>query len=69
MINVKEYLPILIPLILLQFSLQIAAIIHILKHEKYNKGNRVLWIILSFVQFIGPVLYFIIGKTDEEWKY
>ena len=66
MIDIQEYLPILVPLILLQFGLQIAAIVHILKHDKYNKGNRVLWIVLSFVQFIGPVLYFIIGKSDEE---
>lgn len=66
MIDFKEYLPILIPLIILQFGLQIYAIIHILKHDKYNKGNRTLWIILTFVQFIGPVLYFIIGKNDEE---
>lgn len=66
MIEFKEYLPILLPLIALQLGLQIATIVHALKHDKFNKGNRVLWIVLSFVQFIGPVLYFTIGKSNEE---
>lgn len=63
--SVKEYLPFLIPIIILQFALTISAIIHILKHDKFKFGNKPLWIILSFVQFIGPILYFFVGREEE----
>ena len=63
--SVKEYLPFLLPIIILQFALTISAIIHILKHDKFKFGNKPLWIILSFVQFIGPILYFFVGREEE----
>jgi len=61
-----EYLPFLIPLALIQLSLMAAALVHILKHENYRVGSRVLWIILSIgLNIVGAVLYFTIGKSDE----
>jgi len=62
---IREYLPFLIPLILLELSLTVAVIIHILKHPHYRFGTKVFWIILAFVQIIGPVIYFAFGKGDE----
>ena len=45
----------------------LAALISILKHKEYKTGNRALWVILSLlVSIIGPILYFVLGKTDEE---
>ena len=65
--EIKEYLPFLIPIAVLQLGLMLAALISILKHKKYKTGNRALWVILSlFVSIIGPILYFVLGKTDEE---
>ena len=65
--DLKEYLPLLIPIAVLQLGLMLAALISILKHKKYKTGNRALWVILSlFVSIIGPILYFVLGKTDEE---
>lgn len=65
MANLTDYLPFLIPIIIIEVGLTIAALVHIFTHKKYRVGNRVLWVILSFVQIIGPVLYFIIGRSDE----
>ncbi len=62
---IKEYLPFLIPLVVIDLGLLIAALIHIFTHKTYARGNRVLWVALSFIQIIGPVLYFTIGKGDE----
>ncbi|GHV32395.1 hypothetical protein FACS18949_03170 [Clostridia bacterium] len=62
---IRQYLPFLIPLIVIELGLTVAALIHIFTHKTYRKGNRVLWVILSFVQIIGPVLYFVIGRSDE----
>ena len=64
--KIMEYLPVLIPLILIQFGLMIAALIHICKSRTYRMGNRTLWIIVSIIiTVIGPVLYFVLGRSDE----
>ncbi|MBD5096834.1 MAG: PLDc_N domain-containing protein [Lachnospiraceae bacterium] len=62
----KEYLPFLIPLVFLQFSLLIYVIRHILTHESYKRGSRTLWLVVSIVlmNFVGPILYLIFGKED-----
>lgn len=65
--DLKEYLPFIIPIAVLQLSLMLAALISILRHKQYKTGNRALWLIISLlVSIIGPILYFVLGKTDEE---
>lgn len=63
--SLTQYLPFLIPFAVIEVGLAIVTLIHVLTHKTYRHGNRVLWIILSFVNIIGPVLYFTIGKGDE----
>lgn len=60
----KEALPFVIPLIIAQFSLFGVALYHILTHKNYKRGNRALWIVISFINFIGPIAYFVFGKED-----
>ena len=64
--NLQEFLPFLIPVILLKVILLIITLRHILTHEHYKRGNRTLWVIVSIVgmQFWGPILYFALGKED-----
>lgn len=64
--NLNDFLPFLIPLVVVQLSLLIYTIRHILTHEHYKRGNRTIWLVVSIVgmQFIGPILYFILGKED-----
>lgn len=63
----KEYFPILAPLIILEVILAVTALIHVLRHPHYRFGNKVLWcIIVLFIQFIGPVVYFVAGRGEEE---
>ena len=63
----KEYLPLLLPLIVAQLALFVWALVHVLTHRNYKHGNRVLWLIVVIVlmNFVGPILYFIFGKEDE----
>lgn len=63
--KIVEYLPLLIPIIVLQLGLTIAAIVHILRHKTYRIGNRTIWILVSFIQIIGPIAYFVFGRGDE----
>lgn len=63
---IGEYLPILIPLIIIIILLLIFSLRHILKHDKYKYGNRIIWILIVVcIQIIGPILYFTIGKDDD----
>ena len=61
-----EFLPFLIPLVIVQFALLAYTLYHILTHNSYKRGNRVLWLIISIVlmNFVGPILYFVLGKED-----
>ncbi len=66
MAQLIEYLPFLIPLILLQFGLLGYSLYHLLTHTHYRRGSRGLWLIVILVgmQFIGPILYLIFGKEE-----
>lgn len=60
-------LPLFLPLIVLQFGLMVTALIHVLKHPNYRFGNKALWVVVVvFFQIVGPVIYFVFGRGDEE---
>ena len=64
--QLMEYLPFLIPLIVLQFALLGYTLYHILTHKHYKRWTRRTWLIVSIVlmNFVGPILYFLFGKED-----
>lgn len=64
--NITELLPFLIPLIIAQFALLGYTLHHILTHKTYKRGSRGLWLVVTLVlmEFVGPVLYFLLGKED-----
>ena len=52
--------------IILQFILAITALVHVLRHPNYRFGNKVIWVlVVLFVQFIGPIFYFVFGRGEE----
>lgn len=65
--QIKEFLPFLIPIVVIEFGLLIYTIRHILTHNNYKMGNRAMWLVISIVlmNFIGPILYFLLGKEDS----
>lgn len=64
--KIKELLPFIIPLAIAEFALLGYTLHHILTHKNYKRGNRILWLVVVIVgmEFIGPVLYFLLGKED-----
>ena len=64
--EIKEFLPFIIPLIIAQLTLLGYTIYHILTHKTYKRGTRTTWLIIVIIgmQFIGPILYFLLGKED-----
>ena len=65
--NITEYLPFLIPLAIIELALFGYTLYHILTHKNYKRGSRALWIVVTVVlmNFVGPILYFLLGKEDE----
>jgi hypothetical protein len=62
--NIAKLIPLLIPIVILQFGLMIAALVDILKREK-TKGPKWVWILaIVFVNLFGPILYFLIGRNE-----
>jgi len=62
--EVRELLPFLIPLIILQLGLTIASLVHVLRSTSYRRGNRLMWVLISFITIIGPVIYFTLGRSE-----
>ena len=64
--NLSEFLPFLIPLVAVQFALLGYTLHHILTHATYKRGTRTTWLIITLVlmNFLGPILYFLLGKED-----
>ena len=40
---------------------------HILTHKTYKRGSRTLWLVITivFMNYVGPILYFLLGREDE----
>lgn len=64
--KIMDFLPFLIPLIIVQFVLLGYTLYHILTHQSYKRGSRTLWLIVTIVlmNFVGPILYFLLGRED-----
>ena len=65
--QLTEFLPFLIPLIVAEFALLGYTLYHILTHKTYKRGSRALWLVITlvFMNFVGPILYFLLGKEDS----
>lgn len=62
--TINQYLPLIVPLLIIQLGLIIAALWDLIKREKTN-GPKWLWVILIlFINYIGPILYFVIGRDE-----
>jgi len=63
--QIREYLPLLIPLILIQVTLMIIALLDLSRRERL-RGPRWAWVlVVVFVNVVGPILYFVLGREDE----
>lgn len=61
-----EILPFLIPFVIAEFVLLLITLRHILTHENYKHRNRAMWLIITIIgmNFIGPILYFLLGREE-----
>ncbi len=60
-----QYLPFLIPVILLELILLIVAVIDLARREKVRYLPKWGWaLVVVFIQIIGPIAYFILGREE-----
>ncbi|HNB53004.1 MAG TPA: PLD nuclease N-terminal domain-containing protein [Anaerolineales bacterium] len=63
--QIRPYIPLLIPLIILQLVLMIAALLDLARRER-TRGPKWVWaLVILFVNIIGPIIYFVAGRQDE----
>jgi hypothetical protein len=63
---IKDALPYLIPLVILEIALLFIAIIDLDRRQYVTGNNKLVWV-LAIVIFgiIGPVIYFVFGRRKK----
>ncbi len=65
-IEFLSFLPIILPLLVIDLILIIIALID-LYQNRYTRENILIWVlVIIFMNTIGPILYFIIGRKDRD---
>lgn len=63
---ITNYLPIIVPLLILQLILLVTAIVHLVRNDRLDQANKIIWaLVIVFVNIIGPILYLIFGRKDD----
>jgi Phospholipase_D-nuclease N-terminal len=57
--------PVIAPIILIQLILVGVSIIDLVRIEKANGPKWVWALVILFVNIIGPILYFVIGRRND----
>ncbi len=64
--NIEQYLPLLIPIAVLQLGLMIFALVDLIRRQR-TKGPKWMWaLIILLINFIGPVVYLLAGREEDE---
>jgi len=64
-IDIAKLMPIIAPILIIQFILVVTALIALVKAER-TKGPKWMWIlIILFINIIGPVLFFVVGRRND----
>lgn len=64
--DLGQFIALLIPLILIELGLLGFALYDLIKRKRVKGGNKWVWgIIIVLVNFIGPIIYFVLGREEE----
>ncbi len=65
-IDLMAFIPIILPFIAVGTLLVLIALIDLYRHRKTRKSVLIWTFIILFVNTLGPILYFVIGRKDSE---
>ena len=65
-LKTEQVIALLLPLIVIQLGLIIAALYDLEKEERHVRGgSKLVWVlIIVFINVIGPIVYFTAGRQD-----
>ncbi len=62
--QIRALIPFLIPIILIQLGLMVAALVDLARRER-TRGPKWAWVlVILFINFIGPIIYFVAGREE-----
>jgi hypothetical protein len=63
----EQIIALLIPIVVIQLGLMIAALVDLERDERRVRGgSKLVWaIVIVFVNILGPILYFIAGREES----
>lgn len=63
--EIRELLPLIIPILIIQLVLIVVALSDLVQRTETN-GPRWLWVIvIIFFNMLGPILYFLVGRKES----
>jgi len=63
---IRPYIPYFVPVLVIELILIIAGLIDLARRSR-TRGPKWIWaLIILFIQIIGPIIYFVLGRLDEE---
>jgi hypothetical protein len=61
----KQLLPIVIPIALLQFGLMVVALVDLIRRKR-TKGPKWAWaLVILLFNLVGPIIYLVVGREEE----
>lgn len=62
---IRQYLPLLIPVVLIELALMITALVDLYRRAQ-TRGPKWVWaLVIILINFIGPIIYFVAGRQDD----
>ncbi|HLQ49125.1 MAG TPA: PLD nuclease N-terminal domain-containing protein [Candidatus Dormibacteraeota bacterium] len=63
----EQIIALLIPIVVIQLGLMIAALVDLERDERRVRGgSKLVWaVVIVFVNILGPILYFIAGREES----
>ncbi|HJS28518.1 MAG TPA: PLD nuclease N-terminal domain-containing protein [Anaerolineales bacterium] len=62
--NIREFIPFLVPILILQLLLIVVALVDLIRREK-TRGPKWIWVlVILFINLIGPIIYLLVGREE-----
>jgi len=63
--QILKYIPLLIPVVVIELGLMIAALVDLVRRPQ-TRGPKWVWaLVIVLVNFVGPIIYFVAGRKEE----